>query len=110
MRVARAEGLRGEWRDRGHQAHADGEADKEHGVRQRRGRHGLGLMARSVVIIAIWPSWVIAIGAASFSVSESSIARWRPGTAAGAGGAAGARSILSSEVIAGDYHGREPKT
>jgi hypothetical protein len=52
-------------------------------------------MARSVVIIAIWPSWVSAIGAASFSVSESSIARWRPGAAAAAGGAIGAGSILS---------------
>jgi hypothetical protein len=42
MRVARAEALRGERRDRGHQAHPDGEADEEHGMRQRRGRHGLG--------------------------------------------------------------------
>ena len=60
------------------------------------------IMARSVVIIAIWPSCVSAIGTASFSVSESSIARWRPGTAAGV--AAAVRSILSSEVMAGDYH------
>ena len=33
------------------------------------------IMAMSVVIIAICPSWVSAIGTASFSVSASSIAR-----------------------------------
>ncbi len=42
MRVARAEGLRGQRCDGRHQAHAGGEADEKHGVRQRCGGHRLG--------------------------------------------------------------------
>ncbi len=41
VRIARAERLRGQRRHRRHQAHADGECDKEHGRRQRRRRDGL---------------------------------------------------------------------
>jgi hypothetical protein len=42
VRVARAKRLRGERRDRGNQAHAKREADKEDSVRQRRSGHRLG--------------------------------------------------------------------
>ena len=45
MRLARAKSLRRQRRDRGDQAHAEGEADEEHGVRQRRRGHGLGAEA-----------------------------------------------------------------
>ena len=57
--------------------------------------------ARSVVIIAICPSWVAAMGTASFSVSVSSRARRpRVGAAPSAVAAAlGARSILSRDVM-----------
>ena len=39
--AARAEGLRGERRDRRHDAHADDEHREQHGVRERRGRNRL---------------------------------------------------------------------
>ena len=48
MRLAGAEGLRGERRDRRYQAHAEGEADEKHCMRQRRGCHGLGTEVRTV--------------------------------------------------------------
>lgn len=52
------------------------------------------MKARSVVIIAIWPSWVSAIGAERRMVSVSSAVRWFSGAAS-----TGARSILSREVM-----------
>ena len=45
MRLARAKGLRGQGRDGRDQPHAEGEADEEDGVRQRRRSHGLAAEA-----------------------------------------------------------------
>ena len=62
------------------------------------------MKARSVVIIAIWPSWVSAIGAERRIVSISSVASWFCGAAISP-----ARSILSRDVMKQIYQPRWSK-
>ena len=76
-RLARAECLRGQRGDRGDRPHAEDESDEEDQMRETDGRNGLSprrpINARSVVIMAIWPSCVSAIGHASLIVSIMSV-------------------------------------
>ena len=78
-RIARAEGLRRERRHGRDQPEPEHECGKQHRVAERSGgdradRQDGRSAARSLVIIAIWPSWVSASGSASLIVSSDFVA------------------------------------
>ena len=106
MRIAGAESLRRQRRDGGHQAHAEGEADEEHGVRQRRRGHGLGAEAADHGKVGRHHRDLPELRQRDRHRELQRLGEFDREMTAGhgrrGGGAIGARSILSSEVMATD--------